>query len=428
MGVPVTVLSGTLGAGKTTLLNHVLTREHDYDAAVVVNDVGEINVDANLAERRVDGDTDVVELTNGCICCGIQDEFGRALVELALAEEFDYLLVEPSGISDPAPVAQQLVQSRASTFYDLSSVTTVVDARRFYDAFSEGEVRRRGSTEDGTRPLSDLIVDGVEFCDTLVVNKTDLVTDAELDYVVETLRALQPEATVLTSTFGQVDPGAVLDTGRFDVETVSDSPGWKRALKQYADHSTDHKQNRAREHDRGPNHGHDSVDAPVADGDVDHDDRSHETHGHVHPPDEYGIDSFVYHQRRPMHPERLADTLQKFPTSVVRAKGYLHVAGRPDHALVLSRAGRQTRIEGVGRWIASLPEDRRKFYRRSRESGWDDDYGDRKTELVMIGRDMDARVIERSLEACVLADAELDTADSNFENPFPNREGEEIRL
>ena len=424
MGVPVTVLSGTLGAGKTTLLNHVLTGEHGYDAAVVINDMGEVNVDADLIERRVDDDKDVVELSNGCICCGIQGEFERALTDLALEEEFDYLLVEPSGISEPAPVAQQFVQSHAATFYDLSSVTTVVDARQFYDAFGEGDVSRRGETENGTRPLSDLIVEGVEFCDTLVINKTDLVTESELDYVVETLRTLQPEATILTSSFGQVDPGDVLDTDRFDVEAVSESPSWKRALEHHREHAHEAGDDHENDTDHSHNHGNDHTTHDEQDSGG----HSHGSHGHVHPPEEYGIDSFVYHQRRPIHPERLVDALETMPASVVRAKGYLHVGGRPDHALTLSRAGQETHITVAGRWIASLPEDRQEFYRRSRNPEWDDEYGDRKTELVLIGRDMDAQMIAQSLEECVLEDAEMGITDSTVENPFPRREGGELRL
>lgn len=388
MGVPVTVLSGTLGAGKTTLLNHVLQNEHGYETAVLINDMGEVNVDAEVVGRRASANKEVVELSNGCICCGIQGEFEQALVDLAFDEEFDYLLVEASGISEPAPIAQQFVQGHTATFYDLSSVTTVVDASQFYDAFGEGDVSRHGRTDNGTRPLSDLIVEGVEFCDTIVVNKTDLVTEAELDSVIESLHTLQPEATVLTVSFGQVVPTDVLDTDRFDVDAVSGSASWKRALQHH----------------------------------------SCESDAHTHPPEEYGIDSFVYRTRRPMHPERLIGVLEAMPPSVIRAKGYLHVAGRPDHALVLSRAGRETHITVAGRWIASLPEQRQALYRRSRNPEWDEEYGDRKTELVLIGRDVDTQPIRRSLDECTLENGETERKANAVENPFPSGEGGELTI
>jgi G3E family GTPase len=402
MTVPVTVLSGTLGAGKTTVLNHLLTRDHGYEAAVLVNDVGEVNVDADLIERRVE-DREVVELSNGCICCGIGDEFERELVDLALAEEFEYLLVEPSGISEPEPVARRFVRSRAAPFYDLSSLTTVVDARQFCDAFGDGDVARReedANTND-LRPLSDLIVDGLEFCDTIVVNKTDLVNDRELEYALESIRAVQPAAELLATEFGRVDPGELLDTGRFDAETVSGSSAWKRALER---HRND------RNGDEGVTHA------------------DHADHDHVHPPEEYGIDSFVYRCRRPMHPERLAEALGEPREDLVRAKGYLHVAGRPDHALTLSLAGPRSRIEVAGRWIASLPEDRREFYRRSRRPEWDEEYGDRKTELVLIGRGTNRERLERTFDDCRATETELEDDPTDLENPFPTREGEVLRL
>ncbi len=424
MGVPATVLSGTLGAGKTTLLNHVLTEDHSYDAAVVINDMGEVNVDGDLIERRVDDEKDVVELSNGCICCGIRGEFEQALIDLALAEEFDYLLVEPSGISEPAPVAQQLVQSHAATFYDLSSVTTVVNAREFHDAFNDGGITRCGETVNGARPLSDLIVEGVEFCDTLVLNKTDLVSEAELAYVVETLRTLQPEARVFTSSFGRVDPGEILGTDRFDVKAVSESPSWKRAL----EHHREHAHHSGDDFESDATHRSGRAAKALAEDEQDADNHAHGSNEHVHPPEEYGIDSFVYHRRRPMHPERLIEALETMSASVIRAKGYLHVAGRPDHALTLSRAGQETHITVAGRWIASLPKDRQEFYRRSRSPEWDEEYGDRKTELVLIGQNMDEQMIEGLLEECVLENAEMDLTDSAVENPFPRREGKELRL
>ncbi len=409
MGVPVTVLSGALGAGKTTTLNHVLTADHGYETAVLVNDVGEINVDAEQVRRRVESDRDVIELSNGCICCGIQGEFERAVTDLALGESFEYLLVEPSGISDPAPVAGQFVTGRVGTFYDLESVTTVVDARQFHDAFVGEGLSRRRSDGDTARPLSELIVDGIEFCDTVVINKTDLVNETELEETLETIRTIQPEAELLTTTFGKVNTGDVLATGRFDADRVPGSASWKRTI----------------EHDRR----RENAAANSAD-DHEHGSEGSDDHeaGHVHPPERYGIDSFVYRRHRPMHPERLVDTLSALPGSVVRAKGYLHVAGRPEQALTVSLAGRQTRVTVAGRWIASLPSETCERYRDSRQPEWDEEYGDRRTELVVIGRGVDRKGIERRLDECLVADPGSESDFDGPEHPFPDREGTEVRL
>ena len=407
MTVPVAVLTGALGAGKTTLLNHVLTDEHGYEAAVVVNDVGEVNVDAALVERRVEDDREVVELSNGCICCGIRGEFEQSLTDLAFEEEFDYLLVEPSGISEPAPVVEQIVGGHAASFYHIDSVTAVVDARQFYDAFHEGKVERRGPDGDGTRPLSDLIVEDVEFCDAVVINKTDLVNEDELESVIEAIRTVQPGAELLETEFGRVDPDRVLDTDRFDVETVSDSASWKRAIDHHHEHDEEH----------GEEDDHDE----------DHDHR-HDHHDHAHPPEVYGIDSFVYECRGPMHPGRLLELLGDLPESVVRAKGHLHVAGRPEHALTMSHAGTETHVEVAGRWIASLPEERRRLYRRHHQPDWDEQWGDRKTELVFIGQGVDAEKLRGRLDDCRLEVVERGADSDEFDNPFPGREGGELRL
>ena len=399
--IPVTVLSGTLGAGKTTVLNHVLSGDHDMEIAVLVNDVGEVNVDAEIVEKRTD-DEEVVELSNGCICCGLQGELEHAVFELAMDYEFEHLLIEPSGISEPAPVARQFVEGRPSEIYSLQSVTTVVNARQFYDAFEKGQPERHGEDDDGTRPLSDLIVEGVEFCDTLILNKTDLVSDAELEAIRADIRTLQPDATIIPTEYGRIDPTNFLAGQRFQRDAVEGGARWRKIL------DDDEAEN-------SHNHGH-------ADHDHDH---GHEDHDHVHPPEEYGIDSFIYQRPAPMHPERLADFLRTTPENLIRAKGWLHVAGRPDHAMELSQAGPEAQVTVAGRWIASLSESRRKQYRERHDPNWTDEYGDRETQLVVIGRKMDTARIERRLDECLLGSEELD---GSVQNPFPERQGETLRL
>ncbi len=416
MSVPVTVLSGTLGAGKTTTLKHVLTADHGYEVAVLVNDMGEVNVDAAQIQRRVDGDRDVVELSNGCICCGMQSEFEQAITELALEESFEYLLVEPSGISEPGLIVRQFLDSHVGTFYELSSVTTVVDARQFYDTFRTGDVSRSERHNDERRPLSDLIIEGIEFCDTIVLNKTDLVSETEVDDVIELIRTVQPEATLYETTYGRIDPERVLDPGRFDLETVSNAASWKRAV----EHDRKHREDGQTHHGEKHSDAHAHSDGHAVD--------SHDEYEHLHPPERYGIDSFVYRRRGPMHPERLADALRDLPDSVVRVKGYLHIAGRSEYAFTVSKAGRQTQIEAAGRWIASLPKAQRERYREIHQPDWNDEYGDRKTELVVIGREIDRDELGRRLDECLLSDAEGSVEHDVIENPFPNQNGATVQL
>ncbi len=415
MSVPVTVVTGTLGAGKTTLLNRLLTGIDDRDIAVLVNDMGELNIDADAIERRVG--EEVVELSNGCICCGMAGEFERAITELALGEEFEYLFVEPSGISEPASVAKQFVRGPAAGFYQLASVTTVVDARQFYDAFGEGTIRRRGESEAGVRPLSDLIVDGIEFCDRIVLNKTDLVTDAELDETVETIRTLQPDAELVETEFGAIDPERMLNAEPFDAASVDRSPRWKRALERY-DGELDG------EHDHAvSDHGGDEHDSK------DHGSEDHaDDHAHRHPPETYGVESFVYRRRQPFDPEQLVSVLETELDDIVRAKGWLHVGGRPRHALKLSVAGTQTYVDIAGRWIASFEPERRGRYRDTREIEWDDTWGDRETKLVFIGRDLDRAAFVGTLDDCLLCEATPDTPIESAENPFPGVNETELVL
>ena len=446
---PVTVLSGALGAGKTTTMNHLLSADHGREVAVLVNDVGEMNVDAELVERRVEGDREVVELSNGCICCGMGGEFESALIDLAFEESFDHLLVEPSGVSEPAPVVRPFLRGHASGFYTVESVATVVDAAVVADAFGTDSDRVRdavgrattdlnavratsksvatgtGRGTDEPRPLTDLVVEGVEFCDTVIVNKTDLVDDEELDAAVATIRTLRPGARILETTFGRVDPDELFDAGRFELDTVANAAGWKRALGRHsADERADgHEDSGGNDHEHADGHDHEHADG----------------HDHVHPPEEYGVDSLVYERRRPFHPERLAALFADPPSELVRAKGWVHVAGRPDHALTLSLAGREVHVDVAGRWIASMDAPLRDRYREARDPDWVEGYGDRKTELVVIGRDLNAlaaedrRGIEAVLDDCLCVDAELAadglTPDPEpTENRFPARDGRRVRL
>ncbi|SEA19127.1 GTPase, G3E family [Haloplanus vescus] len=391
--IPVTILSGSLGAGKTTLLNHLLTDAGDRDIAVLVNDMGDVNVDADLVSQNTDlaVDDGVTELSNGCICCELQDDLETAVVRLARDRDFDHLVVEASGISEPRPVARLFTTgSRAAARYEVSSVVAVVDARQFHDAFGDaGVATRRGDSDSDTRPLSDLLVEGVEFADLVVLNKTDLVTAAELDAVEEMVRTLRPDAEVVRTEHSRVDPDTVFQR-RYDPATA-DEAGWKQTL---------------------------------ADDDDSHD---HADHDHAHPETVYGVTSFTYRRRRPFHPRRLYTVLDDLPTAVVRSKGTCWIATGADLSYTLAQAGPSVRVEAAGPWVASLPEFEQDAYRRNRSDlDWDEEWGDRRTELVVIGREMDDDALIAALDDCLLTDDEMAAAWDDFENPFPTDAGNEL--
>jgi len=388
--IPVTIISGSLGAGKTTLLNHVLATADDRDIAVLVNDMGTVNVDAELvaSDSELDVAGGVTELSNGCICCELQDDLESAVVRLAGAREFDALVVESSGISEPGPVARLFTtESRAAALYRVDSLVTVLDTRQFLDAFAGGEPERRG--EEGDRPLSDLLVEQAELANVVLLNKADLCTEAELAEAEELIAALQPDAETVRTEFSVVPHDRLFDRGLFDPDRVGDLPGWKRALD-------------------GAGHGHG------------HDD-------HTHPDEVYGVTSFTYRRRRPFHPERVAEALRTLPAGVVRSKGTLWVAGS-DLRAVLGQAGPSVRVEAVGPWIASLPAVEQDLYRSNRPNlEWDDDHGDRQTELVFIGTEYDEASLRASLEDALVTDEEWDRA-GGLGGPFPDEQGTEVVL
>ncbi|MFC4359757.1 CobW family GTP-binding protein [Halobium salinum] len=394
--VPVTILSGMLGAGKTTLLNHLL-RHADRDLAVLVNDMGDVNVDADLVSENSEfAAGGVAELSNGCICCELRGDLETAVVRLARERDFDHLVVEASGISEPEPVARLFTRgSSAAAVYDVDSVVAVVDTRAFHDAFAgDGEVVRRGEGEDGTKPLSDLLVEGVEFADLVLLNKADLVSDEELATVNELVAALRPDAEVVVTEFSEVDPDDLLGRGLFDPTGAAERAGWRRALD--ADGAEEDEA-----HDRA--HGDDHAD--------DHD-------GHSHPQEAYGVTSFTYRRREPFHPGRLHEFLASLPDSVVRSKGTLWVAGN-EQRLSYSQAGPSVRVEGAGPWIASLPEVDQELYRSNRRNvQWDEEVGDRLAELVFIGRGMDESALVEALDDCLLAAAA--DPEAVGDDPFPS--------
>ncbi|MDL5362996.1 GTP-binding protein [Halalkalicoccus sp. NIPERK01] len=369
--IPVTILSGALGAGKTTLLNHLL-ESVDERIAVLVNDMGELNVDAELIAEGGSAEG-VAELSNGCICCELRDDLETAVMRLARSREFDGLVVESSGISEPAPVARLFTtRSKAAAVYDVDTLVTVVDAAGFHDLFSGGTSTDRAEvSEGGTRPLSDLLIEQVECCDVLVVNKCDLLSPTEIDEVEAVLERLAPGARIVRTEFGAVEPGEILHTGLFDAEA-----GARNALD-----STD-----------GDRAGHD----------------------HRHPDEEYGVTSFTYRRRRPFDPDRFASLLSDLPAELIRAKGSFWVAGR-DARLRLGYAGQIARVTAGEPWIAARPAVERELYRENHpDLEWDDEWGDREQALVFIGREFDEEALIDRLDGCLTDDAAGDGG------PFPD--------
>ncbi|WP_181691095.1 GTP-binding protein [Natronomonas sp. LN261] len=385
--IPVTILSGSLGAGKTTLLNHLLA-EADRRIAVLVNDMGAVNVDAErIAEgSELDVDDGVAELSNGCICCELQDDLETAVVRLARDRSFDHLVVEASGISEPAPIARLFTtESRVAARYDVECLVCVLDTPYFLETFSGGDVERRG--EAGDRPLSDLLIEQVETANVVLLNKADRCSEAELGRAAELVSGLQPDAETVPTTFSAVDSSRVLETGAFDRDRMRSLPTWRRLLEGEDDDT----------------HGH----------------------GHAHPDEVYGVSSFLYRRQRPFHPKGVAAALRALPPSIVRAKGTVWVAGS-DLRLSVSVAGPSVRATAQGPWIDSLPDVERDMYRSNRpELPWHDDHGDRRVEVVFIGTDYAREEIETALDdALVAPDADVD----GTEGPFPDEVGAETVL
>ncbi|MGC6587318.1 GTP-binding protein [Paenibacillus sp. Dod16] len=396
--IPVTVLSGYLGSGKTTVLNHVLHNRDGLKVAVIVNDMSEVNIDADLV--RGEGslsrtDEKLVEMSNGCICCTLREDLVQEVQKLVQENRFDYILIESTGISEPVPVAQTFVYPdevsgvQLSDLARLDCMVTVVDANRFWKDFSSGQSlldRKEALGEEDTREVVDLLIDQIEMCDVLLLNKCDLVSEDELAKVEGILRKLQPSAKIIRTEKGQVAPAEILNTGLFDFEKASQSPGWIQELQKEE---------------------------------------------HVPETDEYGISSFVYRRRRPFHPERLADFMSDWPEEIVRAKGIAWLAVREDVAASLSQAGPSIQFGPAGYWVAALTEQEQQELLQSEpdvQRKWDGVWGDRMTELVMIGIRMEQSRIERKLDECLLTDQEMQLDWSTFNNPLPWMAIEELSL
>ena len=387
--VPVLLLTGYLGSGKTTLVNRILANEKGIKFAVIVNDIGEVNIDANLIQKGGvvnQKDDSLVALQNGCICCTLKMDLVEQLNDIVAEQRFDYIVIEASGICEPAPIAQTIcsIPTLGPKYVKngvprLDSIVTVVDALRMKDEFGGGDnLQKQNLDEDD---LENLVIQQIEFCNTILLNKASEVSPEEYAHLVDIVRALQPKAEIIPCDYGNVDLDLLLNTHRFDFDEVATSAAWIDEIEHHHEHEHHH-------HDHDHEHCH--------------------CHHHDHEGgevEEYGIGTFVYYARRPMDMNFFDNFVCKlWPKSVIRCKGLCWFKNEPDMCYIFEQAGRQMGLKNAGQWYATMPEDEL-LPLLEREEGlrrdWDEKYGDRMQKLVFIGQKMDKKAICDALDMCL---------------------------
>jgi G3E family GTPase len=391
--IPITILTGYLGSGKTTLLNHVLANEQGLRAAVIVNDIGEVNIDAELIARggAVELDDSLVALQNGCICCSLKDDLIQQVLDLIATNRFDCILIEASGICEPMPIAQALIGGDPvlPKVCRVDGIVTVVDALRMADEFLSGRALIERAAFDQSDDVEALIVQQIEFCSTVVLNKVAEVTPEQLDELRAVIRRLQPEAEIIETNFGQIDPAELLDTGRFDFAAAGRSAGWIHAMQEFdqlqllpmadAHAYCDHEHgicHCGHEHGAGHSHG-----------------------------EEYGISSFVYVRRPGFDPDKFAAFMEnEWPRTVIRCKGIAWFTDDRTMSWLFEQAGQQVTAKPFGRWLAAASAEEQREARLADpelDAAWDAKYGDRMQKLVFIGRHMDKDALIEALDRCL---------------------------
>lgn len=402
---PITLLCGYLGAGKTTLLNKVLNNQSGYKVAVIVNDIGEVNVDASLIAKggNITDTSDIVPLTNGCICCTLKSQMAKNIEKMIKTGKYDYIMIEASGVCEPMPIAMELEMIKNGK---LDNVVGVVDAARLVDEFAAGEKLLKKDMEE--EDIESLLVQQIEFCSTLVINKKDLVTDKELAKVKKVIEALHPGVKLIETDHGNVNVGDILETSSFDFEQVYQAAGWCKAL-EAAENGEDHDDD-----DDDDDHDHEEHDEH----DEDHDHEEHEhhhehhhdhEHHHVHreedeDEDEYGIGTFIYTRRAPFSRTKMKKFVKTWPTDIIRCKGICWFSDETDMAYLFETSGKQINCGPYGKWLAEAPAEERERLLDENPNvrkEWDEKYGDRIIRLCIIGKNLDKQAVAAALDECL---------------------------
>lgn len=420
--IPVLLLTGYLGSGKTTLLNKILANQKGIKFAVIVNDIGEVNIDAALIEQGgVVGkkDDSLVALQNGCICCTLKMDLVEQLKEIVDMQKFDYIVIEASGICEPAPIAQTICsiptlgpQYVKNGVLRLDSIVTVVDALRMKDEFAGGDDLMKDNIDE--EDLASLVIQQIEFCNIILLNKAAEVEPKDLDKLKHIIKAIQPKAEIFECNYGDVDLDKIVNTRKFDWETVATSAGWIQEIEaerneDHHDHD-DHDDDDDDDDDEHEHHHHDHDDEHEHD-EHEHHHHDHDHHHHHHHDDEgeaeeYGIGTFVYYSRKPFDLGLFDDFVaRKWPRDVVRAKGICYFADERDRCYVFEQAGRQKTVKQAGQWIATMPKDQLDELLAREEQlrkEWDDKVGDRMIKIVFIGQHLQKEAICKELDKCLV--------------------------
>lgn len=395
--LPVLLLTGYLGSGKTTLLNYILNNRQGIRFAVIVNDIGEVNIDERLIQKGgvVGQDGDLVALSNGCICCTLSTDLIKQLSQLAQSGKFDYIVIEASGICEPAPIARSIDAIDAMAGDNpgyriprLDSIITVVDALRMADEFGCGSALKRDNL--GEEDLERLVIEQIEFCNTIIVNKISEVTALQAAELRETIHALNPGAKIIDADYCRVDLGELINTGNYSFEKTATQAAWVQGIEGEAEHQP---------HQSHQSHNHDH----------DHDHDHHHAHHHHHEGEgealEYGISTMVYMRREPFNFEKFERMLStEWPKNIIRSKGVLYFSQNRDMSLLFETAGHQMKVTEAGLWYATAPAEELEQLRRldpSINRDWEEPWGDRMDKIVIIGRNLDREAITAMLDGCL---------------------------
>ena len=397
--IPVLLLTGYLGSGKTTLLNRILNNKKGIKFAVIVNDIGEVNIDAALIQQGGivnQKDDSLVALQNGCICCTLKMDLVQQLQDLIELQRFDYIVIEASGICEPAPIAQTICsipqmapQVTEKGYPRLDCIVTVVDALRMRDEFGSGlDLTRQNIDEED---IENLVIQQIEFCNIVLLNKASEVTPDELGRIRQIVRTLQPKAAIIDTNFGDVELDKIINTGLFDFDSVATSATWIQEVEKHHDEDDDDEEHEHEHHHHDHEHGHE------------HEHHHHHDEGEA---EEYGIGTYVYYARRPFELGLFDEFVaRKWPKGIIRAKGIRYFRDEQETCYVFEQAGKQVSIRNAGQWYATMPKAELEQFMEENPGlrrDWDEQYGDRMQKLVFIGQHLDKELIAKELNDCLV--------------------------